>query len=136
MAPYTWRAMHRSKVDIGGADARAGGMSISSESGAPGMGVSSSSSDASATVHGVFGSGLRLDLKWASLWAHKRRQPVVHNWFSSQKSTRARQAHSADDCRRHAFFITNASNEPSMTERARVALACVWVQLLRCFAVG
>ena len=42
-APYTRRrAMHRSKFDIGGADAGAGGMSISSGSGgASGMGASS-----------------------------------------------------------------------------------------------
>ena len=52
-APYTRRsAMHRSKLDIGGEDAGAGGMSVSSgSSGASGMGASSSSSDASAMAH-------------------------------------------------------------------------------------
>ena len=38
--------------------------------------------------------------------------------------------HSAEDCRRHAFFVTTSSNEPSWTEQARVALACAWMQLL------
>ena len=28
--------------------------------------------------------------------------------------------HSAEDCRRHAFFMTTSSNEPSWTEQARV----------------
>ena len=65
-APYTRRrAMQRSQFDIRGGDAGAGGMSISSgSSGASGMGASSSSSDASAMAHfhGVFWSGLRLDV--------------------------------------------------------------------------
>ena len=34
-------------------------------------------------------------------------------------------------CRRHALFMTTSSNEPSITERARVALACAWMQLLK-----
>ena len=65
-APCTKRnAMQRSMFDIGRADAGVGGMSISSGSGgASGMGASSSSSDASANgpFHGVFWSGLRLDV--------------------------------------------------------------------------
>ena len=58
-APYIRRsAMHRSKLDIGGADAGAGGMSISSgSSGASGMGASSSSSDASAMAQPTGSSG-------------------------------------------------------------------------------
>ena len=114
-APHTkCNAMLRSKFDIGRADARARGMSISG--GASGMGASSSSSDASAMAqsHRVFWSGIWLNvpgqeisptasLKWASLWARKRRQPVVHALFSSQKSVTARAAHSADDWRRHAL---------------------------------
>ena len=43
----------------------------------------------------------------------------------------ARDARSADDCRRHAVFITMSSTEPSRTERAKVALACAWMQLLK-----
>ena len=50
--------MHRSELDIGGADAGAGGMSISSgSSGASGMGASSTSSDASAMAHSTGSSG-------------------------------------------------------------------------------
>ena len=65
-APYTRRrAMQRSNLVMGGADAGAGGMSISSSSGgASDMGASSSPSVASAhgPVHGVLGSGLRFDV--------------------------------------------------------------------------
>ena len=43
----------------------------------------------------------------------------------------ARVAHSAEDWRRHAVFMAKPSNEPSRTERARVALACAWMQLLK-----
>ena len=50
--------MHRSKRDIGGADAGAGGMSIGSgSSGASGMGASSSSSYASAMAQSTGSSG-------------------------------------------------------------------------------
>ena len=60
-AQYTRRsAMHLSKLDIGGADAGAGGMSISSGSGgadASGIGASSSSSDASPMLHSTGCSG-------------------------------------------------------------------------------
>ena len=116
--------MHRSKFDIRGADAGAGGMSIRSGSGgASGMGASSSSSDASAMAQSTGSSGvgsgsmcMEKSASWAwsaaasvtasrtspSLWARKRRQPVVHTWFSSHKSVAARDAHSAEDWRRHA----------------------------------
>ena len=105
--------MQRSKFDIGSADAGAGGMSISSGSGgASGMGASSSSSDASAMAHSTGSSG-------------------VHALFSSQRSVTTRAAHSAEDWRRHALFMAKPSKEPSRTERARVALACVWMQLLK-----
>ena len=57
--------------------------------------------------------------------------PVVHALFSSQRSVTARDAHSAEDWRRHAWFMAKPSKEPSRTERARVALACVWMQLLK-----
>ena len=40
-------------------------------------------------------------------------------------------AESAEDSRRHALFMAKPSNEPSLTERARVALVCVWMQLLK-----
>ena len=53
-------AMHRSKLDIGGADAGTGGMSISSSSGdagASGMGASSASSDASVMGHSTGSAG-------------------------------------------------------------------------------
>ena len=62
--------------------------------------------------------------KSPSLWARKRRQPVVHAWFLSQKSATVRAAHSAKDWRRHALFMAKPLKEPSRTERARVALAC------------
>ena len=136
--------MHRSKFDIRGADAGAGGMSISSGSGgASGMGASSSSSDASAIAQSTGSSGAgsgsmclekssswawsaaasaTASLKWASLWARNRRHPVVQALFSSQRSVTARDAHSAEDWRRHALFMAKPSKEPSMTERS-VALA-------------
>ena len=91
--------MQRSKFDIVGADAGAGGMSISSGSGgASGMGASSSSSDASAMALSTGSSGAgsgsmflaksssrewsaaasaTASLKWASLWARNGRHPVV-----------------------------------------------------------
>ena len=53
-------AMHRSKLEIGGADAGTGGMSISSSSGdagASGMGASSASSDASVMGHSTGSAG-------------------------------------------------------------------------------
>ena len=99
-APYDRRsAMHRSKFDIGRADAGAGGMSISSGlTGAPGTGASSSSSDASAVAHSTGSSGAgsgstclekssswawnaaasaTASVKWVSLWARSGRHPVV-----------------------------------------------------------
>ena len=59
----------------------------------------------------------------------------------------ARDADSAEDCRRRAFFITMSSSEPSRTERASVVVPCVWMHLLMlrktrraasstCFAMG
>ena len=60
----------------------------------------------------------------ALLPARKRCHPVVHTLFSSQRSV---SAHSADDWRRHALFMAKASR----TERARVALACAWMLLLK-----
>ena len=65
----------------------------------------------------------------SSQWARNRRQPVVHVWFLSQRSVTARPAHLAEDWRRHALFMTTSWNEPSRMERARVALACAWMQL-------
>ena len=50
---------------------------------------------------------------------------------SWQRSVTARAAHSADDQRRHALFMAKPLNEPSMTERAIVAPACAWMQLLK-----
>ena len=43
----------------------------------------------------------------------------------------ARDAHSADDCRRRALFMTTSSNEPSSTEQASVEVACAWMHLLK-----
>ena len=128
-------------------------MSISSGSGgASGMGASSSSSDASAMAHPTGSSGAgsgsmcsEKSSSWAwsaaasatasrnsaLLPARKRCHPVVHALFSSQRSVTARAAHSAEDWRRHALFMARPSKEPSRTERARVALACVWMQLLK-----
>ena len=67
--------MHRSKFDIGGADAGAGGMSITSGSGgASGMGASSSLSEASAMAHptgsSVAGSGsMCLEIRSSREWS-------------------------------------------------------------------
>ena len=140
--------MHRSKLDIGGADAGANSMSISSGSSASACsGVpSSSSSDSSAMAHtgGPSGSmclaksssrawsaaaSVTASRKSSSLWARKRRHQS--SWFLSQRSVTARATHSAEDCRSHALFMTTSSNEPSKTERARVTLACAWMQLLK-----
>ena len=55
----------------------------------------------------------------------------VHAWFFSQRSVAARDAHSAEDWRRYALFMAKPSKEPSRTERASVALACAWMQLLK-----
>ena len=150
-APYTKRsAMH--KLDIGGANAGAGGMSISSGSGgagASGVGASSASSDASAMA---IPRGLReqalvrsvsptsrqercSSLSFAtasrktSLCARKRRHPVVQALFSSPKSRIARNAHEVDDCRRHALFITMASEDGAGKSGARLRL--LWMQLLK-----
>ena len=140
--------MHRSKLDIGGAHAAAGGMSISSgSSGASGMGASSLSSDASVMAHStwVFGSGLRLDLSReqrasgvqlvglcnslakivVAACAQLTPTPMLQTLFSSHRSVTARAAHSADD----ALFMAKPSNESSRTERARVALTCARMQL-------
>ena len=57
--------------------------------------------------------------KSSSVRARKRRHPVVHALFSSQRSVTARDAHSAEDWRRHALFTARSSKEPSRTERAR-----------------
>ena len=135
-------------------DAGAGGMAISSGSSASACGgvPSSSSSDTSAMAHTGEPSSASSDViclaksssrSWSaaasvtasrkslSLWVRKRHQPVVHAWFLPQTSVPARSAHSAEDCRHHALFMTTSSNEPSRTERARVALACAWMQLLK-----
>ena len=98
--------MQRSKFDIGRADAGACGMSmISSSGGASGMGASSSSSEASAMAQSTGSSGVgsgsmclekRSSREWSAaasvtasrkspLWARKR-CPVVHAWFLSQRS--------------------------------------------------
>ena len=116
------------------------------------MGASSSSSDASAMAHSTGSSGAgsgsmcfakRSSGSWSaaasitasrkspSLRACKRRQAVLHARFLSQRSVTARAAQSAEDCRRHALFMTKPSTVSSRTERARVALACVWMQLLK-----
>ena len=108
----------------------------------------SSSSDASVMVTStVFGSGsicfanrspvacnslaLATASRKSSSLRRKRRHTIVRAWFASQRTMIARHAHSVDDCRRRALFITMSSNEPSMTERARVVLACARMQLLK-----
>ena len=40
-----------------------------------------------------------------------------------------RPAHPAEDCRRHALFMTTSSKVPLRTARASVELACFWTQL-------
>ena len=67
----------------------------------------------------------------ALLPARKRCHPVVHALFSSQRSVTARAVLSAEGWRRHALFMAKPSKEPSRMERARVALACAWMQLLK-----
>ena len=43
---------------------------------------------------------------------------------SSPVSGVVRAAHSAEDCRRHALFMTTSSKRPSSAERASVVVAC------------
>ena len=152
-AVYQTQCDAPSKLDIGGANAGCRSMSTSSGSSASACGGEpSSSSDSSAMAHTGEPSSASSDViclaksssrawsaaasvtaspKSLSLWVRKRRQPVVHAWFLPQTSVPARSAHSAEDCRRHALFMTTSSREPSRTERARVALACAWMQLLK-----
>ena len=54
--------------------------------------------------------------------------------FFSQKSVTTRAFHSAEDWRRHALFMAKPSKVSSRTERARVALAWAWMQLLKLVA--
>ena len=116
------------------------------------LGASSSSSDASAMAQSTGSSGagsgsMCLEKSSSREWsaaasvtasrnsalvpARKRCHPVVHAWSFSQRSVTARDAHSAEDWRRHALFMAKPSKEPSMTERASVPLACAWMQLLK-----
>ena len=136
-APYNRRsAMHRSKLDIGGADAGAGGMSIGSDSGgASGMSASSSSSDASAVVHSTGSSGAGSCSICLANYAPVRaaRWPLRRPRGIQRRSVRAIDA--IPCCRprprRHALLMAKPSKVPSRTERARVALACAWMQLLK-----
>ena len=140
--------MHRSKLDNGGADAGAGGMSITSGSGGASLSPSEASAMAQSTGSSRADSGSTHVEKsspsaWSSvacataasnsslLCARKGLHPVVHAWFFSQRSATARDAHSAEDWRRHALFNVKPSKEPSRTERAKVALARAWMQLLK-----
>ena len=136
--------MQRSNFDIRGADAGAGGMSISSSSGgASGIGrvVFVVCRLCHGPFHGVFG---RAPARCAWRRAHRghgARRPLRRPrgtrrcclrashaiqlstpFFSSHKSVAARDAHSAEDWRRHALFMARPSKEPPRTERARVAL--------------
>ena len=88
-ALYTRRiVMHRSKLDIRGAETGAEGMSISSGSGgASDMGASSSSSDASAMAHSTGSSGggsgsmcLEKSSSWA--WSVAASSTASLNWAS------------------------------------------------------
>ena len=121
-------------------------------SGASGIGASSSSSDGSVMAHstGSLGAGSgsicfankspvacssfafsTTSRQSSSLSARKRRHPVVHAGFFSHKSVTARDAHSVEDWRRHALFMTTSSNSQSKKERASVVAACVWMLLLK-----
>ena len=64
--------------------------------------------------------------KSSSLWARKRRQPVVHAWFLSQRSFTARAAHSAEEWRRHALFndqaVEGATKDGTGKSGARLSL--------------
>ena len=135
--------MQRFKFDIGGADAGAGDMSISSGSGgASDMGASSSSCDASAMAQSTTSSGAGSgsmclekssswawsaaassmpSLKWASLWARKRRQPVGHAWFLSQRSCTAQGAHTPT-CLVHGQAFERAVKDGAGKRGARAAL--------------
>ena len=136
--------MHRSKLDIGGADAGAGGMSIISGSGgASGIGASSSSSDASDMAHstGSLGAGSgstcfankspvacsslafsTASRKSSSLSARKRRVPVVHARFLSHRSVTARDAHSVEDWRGHDLVVENTVEDRAGQRRGRLRL--------------
>ena len=116
-------------------------MSISSGSGgASGMAQSTGSSGAgsgsmclakSSSWAWSAAASVTASRKAPSLWARKQRQPVDHAWFFSQRSVTPRDAHSAEDWRRHALLMARPSKEPARTQRARVALACAWMQLLK-----
>ena len=138
--------MQRSRFDMRGADAGAGGMSISSRSGgASGMGASSSpsSSVSSAIAHiggpSSAGSGAmclakRSSREWSaaasstasrkapSLWARSWRHPVLQTLPSATMSAIARAAHSAEDWRRHALFMEGAIENGAGKGGARLRL--------------
>ena len=99
-------------------------------------------------VHWVFGSGLPLDVLGEELIMDVERRGLCDGFFKvgiavgtqatlpscpslAKRSVTARDAHSAEDWRRHALFMAKPSKEPSRTERASVVLACAWMQLLK-----
>ena len=67
----------------------------------------------------------------SSLWARKPRQPVVHAWFLSQKSVTVHD-HVVERAVEDGAgkLLAKPSKLTSRTERARMALASVWMQLL------
>ena len=105
-------AVHRFKLDIGGAEAGARGVAISSSSSASACGgvPSSSSSDSLAVAH-TGGSGVMCFAKISS-----------RAWSAAASITievlGGTRRHSADNCGRHALFTTTSSNETSSTEQA------------------
>ena len=124
-APCTRRsAMDRSKLDIGGADARAGGTSISASSrgaGALGMGASSSSSDTSAMAHlhavnlwrCIFLPFLHILLPNST--SHEDSKPCVHKTRSHSESDEAQEA--TRKRRSHSDFLTVHINQLELNFR-------------------
>ena len=148
-APYTKRsAMH--KLDIGGANAGAGGMSISSGSGgagASGVGASSASSDASAMaiprglreqalVRSVSPTSRQERAARCPLQQHRGRRRCVRASDATQWSKPCSRRQNPG-LRATPIKLTTVVAMPCSsrwrprTERARVALACVWMQLLK-----
>ena len=116
-------------------------MSISSGSSVP----FSSSSDSSAMAHtgkpSSAGSG-SICFR-AARWPFQRPRGIRRRCGAHATPTNrprlvfvaevltARAAHSAEDSRRHALFMTTSSNEPMRTDRARATLACAWMQVFK-----
>ena len=144
--------MHRSKLDIGSADARAGGISLGSSASACGGVPSSSPSDSFAMAHSA-GPPQRAPARCAWRRAHRGRgvqRPLRRHRGTRRCCMRASDAVqlSTPCSRRTSPWLHEMPIRPKtgaampcswprhQTSRrrlhgARVALACAWMQLLK-----